>query len=79
MGVKDLIKNPYSDLVSKPIKTPIPEKGKSVKIVKGKKAEVKKEIPKDEEKSGKSFIDLSSVTPKSLRFGPLAKLYTLIM
>lgn len=73
MGFKDLL-NPYSDLVTKPIKTPIP--------VKEKKAEEKRLSEKKEEiekKPKKEAVDLSTTTPGSLKFAPLVKLYTLIL
>ena len=75
MKFKKLL-NPYSDLVTKPIKTPIPEKEEI------ETKEVKRYSKKEEKTASKKkqeFVDLSPSTHHNLKFAPLVKLFTLIM
>jgi len=71
MKFKDLL-NPYHDIVDKPIKAILPKK---------KSKEEAPPVPgmvKDENIKQPELSDLTT-TPKSLRHGPLVKLYTLVM
>ena len=69
MKFKDLL-NPYSDLVKKPIKAPLPKKES--------KPEEKPPVPGAKEEAAPKLEDLST-TPHSLRFVPFVKLYNMIL
>jgi len=69
MGIKDLIKNPYADLVKTPLKTPP-----------AKKAEKDEEKPIPVPKPYDEAPELSDIaaTHTKIRFSPLVKLFTMI-
>lgn len=71
MGIKDLIKNPYADLVQTPLKTPPPAK----------KAEKVEEKPKPGFQESDRAPELSDIaaTQTKIKFSPFVKLWTMIL
>jgi ABC-type multidrug transport system permease subunit len=70
MGIKDLLKNPYADLVQTPLKTPLAKKAEKVE-------EKTKPVLQDPDRAPE-LSEIASTQTK-LKFSPFIKLWTMIL